>query len=119
MTCKATPKLIRLGTIATMEEYARSIDEYSKLIRSAAHRRELPVEKRIAEELTLNRMLATLYEMQQKFERKTKPNEEGAAEPPEEEKVEITKGHHVQAPAAEEKKTLPEMEEFFSEEKNG
>ena len=114
MTCKATPKLIRLGTIATMEEYARSIDEYSKLIRSAAHRRELPVEKRIAEELTLNRMLATLYEMQKRYEQRNKPDEEGTADPPEEEKVEITKGHPVQVPATEEKKTLPEMEEFFN-----
>ena len=83
------PKLKRAGTIGTMQEYRSNVAEFSRLVRNAKRKATLTPEQQMDELITLNKMLATLYDMQEKFEKKVVKQE--GTEEQEEEIVEIKK----------------------------
>ena len=86
----AIPRL-RKGTIGTMGEYLKNVGEYSRFVHNNARKGQLTEEQRMKEILTLNSMLSTLYDMQEKIEKKI-VKKEGDNPDQDEPEVEIKKG---------------------------
>ena len=112
------PSLPRLkkGTIGTMEEYRQNVADYSRMVRNNKRRGQLTEEQRMKEILTLNSMLSTLYDMQEKIEKKI-VKKEGDNPDQDEPEVEIKKGEvTVTVPPEpemhEDKESLVHSEEF-------
>ena len=84
------PKLKRAGTLGTMQEYRSNVAEFSRLVRNPVRKKTLPPEQQMDELITLNKMLATLYDMQKEFEKKVFKKE--SDEVPEEMNVVIKNG---------------------------
>jgi hypothetical protein len=53
-----------------MGEYLKNVGEYSRFVHNNARKGQLTEEQRMKEILTLNSMLSTLYDMQEKIEKK-------------------------------------------------
>jgi hypothetical protein len=73
-----------------MEEYRNNVAEFSRMVRNKKRQGTLTEAERMKEILQLNGMLSTLYDMQDKIEKKIVRNE--GTEEQEEEIVEIKKG---------------------------
>ena len=84
------PTLKGAGTKGTMEEYRTNVAMFARIVRDPERKKMLSPVQRMEEILTLNKMLATLYDMQEKFEKKVVKQE--GTEEQEEELVEIKKG---------------------------
>ena len=111
----AIPRL-RKGTIGTMGEYLKNVGEYSRFVHNNARKGQLTEEQRMKEILTLNSMLSTLYDMQEKIEKKI-VKKEGDNPDQDEPEVEIKKGEvTVTVPPEpemhEDKESLVHSEEF-------
>ena len=89
-TTPALPRL-RKGTIGTMGEYLKNVAEYSRFVNNNKRKGQLTEEQRMKEILTLNSMLSTLYDMQDKIEKKI-VKKEGDNPDQDEPEVEIKKG---------------------------
>jgi hypothetical protein len=81
---------LRKGCIGSMEEYRNNVAEFSRMVRNKKRQGTLTEAERMKEILQLNGMLSTLYDMQDKIEKKIVRNE--GTEEQEEEIVEIKKG---------------------------
>jgi hypothetical protein len=81
---------LRKGCIGSMEEYRNNVAEFSRMVRNKKRQGTLTEAERMKEILQLNGMLSTLYDMQDKIEKKI-VRQEGTEEQ-EEETVEIKKG---------------------------
>ena len=81
---------LRKGCIGSMEEYRNNVAEFSRMVRNKKRQGTLTEAERMKEILQLNGMLSTLYDMQDKIEKKI-VRQEGTEEQ-EEEIVEIKKG---------------------------
>ena len=111
----ALPRL-RKGTIGTMGEYLKNVAEYSRFVNNNKRKGQLTDEQRMKEILTLNSMLSTLYDMQDKIEKKI-VKKEGDNPDQDEPEVEIKKGEvTVTVPPEpemhEDKESLVHSEEF-------
>jgi len=84
------PTLKGAGTKGTMEEYRTNVAMFARIVRDPERKKTLAPVQRMEELITLNKMLATLYDMQEKFEKKVIRKE--GTEEQEEELVEIKKG---------------------------
>jgi hypothetical protein len=73
-----------------MEEYRNNVAEFSRMVRNKKRQGTLTEAERMKEIMQLNGMLSTLYDMQDKIEKKIVRNE--GTEEQEEEIVEIKKG---------------------------
>ena len=82
---------LRKGCIGSMEEYRNNVAEFSRMVRNKKRQGTLTEAERMKEILQLNGMLSTLYDMQDKIEKKIhlKPGDNPEQE---EEIVEIKKG---------------------------
>jgi hypothetical protein len=83
------PNLKGAGTKGTMMEYRTNVAMFARIVRDPERKKNLTPEQRMEELITLNKMLATLYDMQEKFEKKVVKQE--GTEEQEEEIVEIKK----------------------------
>lgn len=81
---------LKKGTKGTMEEYRNNVAEFMRMVRNRERKRSLSIMQRMDEIRESNKMLSTLYDMQEKFERKIKIVE--GDETHEDETVEIKKG---------------------------
>jgi hypothetical protein len=84
------PNLKGAGTIGTMQEYRTNVAMFARIVRDPERKKTLSTRLRMDELITLNKMLATLYDMQEKIEKKVVRKE--GTEEQEEEIVEIKKG---------------------------
>ena len=84
------PTLKGAGTKGTMEEYRTNVAMFARIVRDPERKKTLSTRLRMDELITLNKMLATLYDMQEKIEKKVVRKE--GTEEQEEEIVEIKKG---------------------------
>ena len=99
-----------------MGEYLKNVGEYSRFVHNNARKGQLTEEQRMKEILTLNSMLSTLYDMQEKIEKKI-VKKEGDNPDQDEPEVEIKKGEvTVTTPKEpemhEDKESLVHSEEF-------
>ena len=84
------PNLKGAGTKGTMMEYRTNVAMFARIVRDPERKKTLSTRLRMDELITLNKMLATLYDMQEKIEKKVVRKE--GTEEQEEELVEIKKG---------------------------
>jgi hypothetical protein len=82
---------LRKGCIGSMEEYRNNVAEFSRMVRNKKRQGTLTEAERMKEILQLNGMLSTLYDMQDKIEKKI-VRKEGDEDQEEEEPVTIKKG---------------------------
>ena len=99
-----------------MGEYLKNVGEYSRFVHNNARKGQLTEEQRMKEILTLNSMLSTLYDMQEKIEKKI-VKKEGDNPDQDEPEVVIQKGEvTVTVPKEpemhEDKESLVHSEEF-------
>lgn len=78
------------GTIGTMRQYRSNVAEFAQIVGDAKRKKGLSVMQRMDEIRELNKMLATLYDMQDRVEKKVVKVEVPMERP--EETVEIKKG---------------------------
>jgi hypothetical protein len=99
-----------------MGEYLKNVGEYSRFVHNNARKGRLTEEQRMKEILTLNSMLSTLYDMQEKIEKKI-VKKEGDNPDQDEPEVVIQKGEvTITVPKEpemhEDKESLVHSEEF-------
>ena len=99
-----------------MGEYLKNVGEYSRFVHNNARKGQLTEEQRMKEILTLNSMLSTLYDMQEKIEKKI-VKKEGDNPDQDEPEVVIQKGEvTITVPKEpemhEDKESLVHSEEF-------
>jgi hypothetical protein len=98
---------LRKGCIGSMEEYRNNVAEFSRMVRNKKRQGTLTEAERMKEILQLNGMLSTLYDMQDKIEKKIVRKE--GTEEQEEEMVEIKRGEvKVTVPKPPEEQEDPE-----------
>ena len=78
------------GTIGTMRQYRSNVAEFCRLMKDKERLNEQTVDQRLKDLQEANKMLSTLYDMQDRFEKKV-VRKEGTEDQPEE-TVEIKKG---------------------------
>jgi len=78
------------GTIGTMRQYRSNVAEYCRLIKDKERLKTQTVDQKLKDIQEANKMLSTLYDMQDRFEKKVVRKE--GPEEQEEEAVEIKKG---------------------------